>query len=414
MSFKEKIEKLMEKPICDNCLGRVFAQALSGMSNKERGMYIRTVAAMLTDMEKINPNPVNFKDFAFHNNEEFGKEVKKAKKEKCYFCGGIFEKLDKIVERIIKKVEKYEFETFLIGNKPSEEMIKKEEELWLLGGIEFSEPIKAELNREIGKLFSEKTGKEHDPKVPDITITLNWSSGNPRIELNIRSLYIFGYYQKLKRGFPQAKWGTPGKYRTSVEQIIGKPILKYTKGSDTKFHGAGREDVDARNLGWRPFVIEILEPEKRKINLKKIMEEVNKGGKVRIKGLKFVDRSMVEKVKSITPDKTYQVIVVFDRKVEPKELKKLKQLVGKIKQKTPLRVVHRRGEKTRIKEVKAISWKVLSPRKILLKIKASSGLYIKELVHGDKGRTKPSVAEILGVKAEPKDLDVIKIEKVKL
>ncbi len=413
MVLEEKVKKLLEKPICDHCLGRPFAQLLTGLNNAERGRIIRAFGAMLVDAEKISLHPSNFKGFKFHMNEDFEKEVKKSKKEVCYFCGGVFEKLDKIAEKIVKKVKGYEFKTFLIGNKLSEEMIKKEEELWLYGGLEFSESLKAELNREIGKLFSEKTGKEHDPKKPDITITVVWDK-SPKIELNVRSLYIFGYYQKLKRGFPQAKWGTPGKYRTSVEQIIGRPLLKETKGKDTKFHGAGREDVDARNLGWRAFVIEILEPKKRKVNLKKITEEINKSGKVKVKGLKIVEREVVEKVKSITPDKTYRVTVVFDKKVGREDLKKLKQLVGKIKQKTPLRVVHRRGEKIRIKEVKDIRWKILGPKKIELIIKASSGLYIKELVHGDKGRTKPSVAEILGVKAEPKDLDVIKIEKVKI
>ncbi len=46
-------------------------------------------------------------------------------------------------------------------------------------------------------------------------------------------------------------------------------------------------------------------------------------------------------------------------------------------------------------------------------MKASSGLYIKELITGDNGRTKPSVSELLEIKAIPKDLDVLKIESPK-
>jgi len=34
-------------------------------------------------------------------------------------------------------------------------------------------------------------------------------------------------------------------------------------------------------------------------------------------------------------------------------------------------------------------------------------------VSGDNGRTKPSVAEVLGIDAKPKNLDVIKIERPK-
>jgi len=44
-----------------------------------------------------------------------------------------------------------------------------------------------------------------------------------------------------------------------------------------------------------------------------------------------------------------------------------------------------------------------------MKIRCQGGLYIKELVTGDNGRTKPSIAEILSAKAEPKELDVINI-----
>ena len=38
----EKAVSLMKKDyICDNCLGRQFAELLSGLSNKERGKTIR-------------------------------------------------------------------------------------------------------------------------------------------------------------------------------------------------------------------------------------------------------------------------------------------------------------------------------------------------------------------------------------
>ena len=45
-----------------------------------------------------------------------------------------------------------------------------------------------------------------------------------------------------------------------------KPILKIAKSEKSSFHGLGREDIDARCLDYRPFVIEIEKPIKRKIN----------------------------------------------------------------------------------------------------------------------------------------------------
>jgi tRNA pseudouridine synthase 10 len=67
---------------------------------------------------------------------------------------------------------------------------------------------------------------------------------------------------------------------------------------------------------------------------------------------------------------------------------------------------------SRKREVLSISWKRKGPKKIELIVKGSAGLYIKELVSGDNGRTKPSVSEILGVPAKVKELDVIRIGKV--
>jgi tRNA pseudouridine synthase 10 len=91
-------------------------------------------------------------------------------------------------------------------------------------------------------------------------------------------------------------------------------------------------------------------------------------------------------------------------------LKELKILTKEpILQKTPLRVLHRRADKYRKRRVKEISWKVIKRKKLMLKIKAEAGLYIKELINGDQGRTKPSVQEILGNKVKKISLDVIKI-----
>jgi tRNA pseudouridine synthase 10 len=38
-------------------------------------------------------------------------------------------------------------------------------------------------------------------------------------------------------------------------------------------------------------------------------------------------------------------------------------------------------------------------------------LYVKELVTGDEGRTKPSMAEILGTRATPSELDVLEVRE---
>ncbi|HNR57741.1 MAG TPA: hypothetical protein PKJ51_04720 [Methanothrix sp.] len=42
-------------------------------------------------------------------------------------------------------------------------------------------------------------------------------------------------------------------------------------------------------------------------------------------------------------------------------------------------------------------------------LRGTSGLYVKELVSGDGGRTKPSLSELIGVEARVTELDVINV-----
>jgi tRNA pseudouridine synthase 10 len=247
-------------------------------------------------------------------------------------------------------------------------------------------------------------------KNPDVVVLADFKEND--IEIQINSLYILGYYQKLKRGIPQCKWGTPGKYKTSIQEIVAKPFMKSTKGKSNAFHGMGREDVDARCLGWRPFVIEIIGSKIRNINLKEIQRKINKT-RIKVKKLKFSNKFTVRRIKSERGDKVYRVIVKFDKPIEKKDLKKLKDLKGMISQRTPVRVAHRRADLVRKRLVKQLRCRQINKKKIELTVKTNAGLYIKELVTGDNGRTKPSVAEILNVKAMPKDLDVLKVEAPK-
>lgn len=200
-------------------------------------------------------------------------------------------------------------------------------------------------------------------------------------------------------------------YPTSVQEIIEKPLLKATGARKSSFSGAGREDIDARCIDFRPFVIEILKPEKRKIDLKKIEKQINKSKKVNVKNLKIVGlgKELIRRIKTERYDKTYLAEVEFEKKIDRKKLKLLKQLTKEpLIQKTPLRVVHRRADKFRKRRVKEISYKVKGKR-LILKIRAEAGLYIKELINGDNGRTKPNISDMIENKVKKINLDVIKI-----
>jgi len=80
-----------------------------------------------------------------------------------------------------------------------------------------------------------------------------------------------------------------------------------------------------------------------------------------------------------------------------------------IRQKTPRRVLHRRANLTREKYIYKVEVKKLTPKMAEIRIRCQGGLYIKELVTGDEGRTIPSVSQILNVNARPLELDVLEV-----
>ncbi len=171
----------------------------------------------------------------------------------------------------------------------------------------------------------------------------------------------------------------------------------------------GREDIDALCLGWRPFVFEVSKPRNRDIDLKEMEKEINKTGKVEVSELRLSNKQEVRDLKAAKPDKSYRMVVEFENKINEKSLKKLKELIGAISQKTPQRVAHRRANLVRERKLISIEWKLISNKKLEITVRGEAGLYVKELVSGDNGGTKPSVSEILGNQGKVTELDVIKI-----
>jgi len=399
--ISETAREILQKGyVCDNCLGRQFAQLLSGMTNRERGHSIRTALALEYAVKPFPADKANFRDFDFRKGKA---EDRKQKTQDCLVCGGLFESLGKWAEEAVRKLKPLEYGSFVVSSSLSRALIRNEENIWEDIGIEYCEPIKSELNRELGKLVAERTGKKPDEKNPDVSIMLDLERN--RLEANVNPVFIYGKYQKLVRGIPQTKWEM---YKETVEGIIAKPFMAASSGKGHSLHAAGREDIDVRCLDWRPFILEIQSPTKRTLPLKKLESEVNRTRKIKVSGLRYSDRKEVVRVKELMPDKTYRAVASFGKPVSENELRRLRSLSA-IKQQTPTRVAHRRADMTRAKRVKSVSWKLLPRNRAEFIIRCQAGLYVKELISGDNGRTRPSFSGILGVPVKTEELDVVKI-----
>ena len=71
-----------------------------------------------------------------------------------------------------------------------------------------------------------------------------------------------------------------------------------------------------------------------------------------------------------------------------------------VSQRTPKRVLHRRADITREKHIYETKIKRLTQNSIEIRIRCQGGLYVKELVTGDEGRTVPNMSEALSARAE--------------
>ena len=403
----EELINFTNGKICNHCLGRKFSDCVEGNGNEERGIKIRQALKLES-----------------YNDKE------------CEICHNIFKYIeDDVLDLVNEKIDflKVEFDTFVVGCKLPKEIIEKDQEI----SDEFDfdvEIIKKEINRETGKLLEANLKQNVDFDGEDVLVMVDFrrmfkeNIENPiKVRLQINPIFIEGRYRKLVRGIPQTKWPctkckgkgceecnfTGKQYPESVEELLSDVVLKHTNGYEAKFHGAGREDIDVRMLGTgRPFVLEIKEPKIRKIDLEKIAEEVavSAKGKTEYLNLKFSERKRKAEIKVSSPDtyKVYRALVKCEDDIEEEDLEKL-QTLHMIQQRTPIRVSHRRADKIREKEVKNIESKFIDSKTFEMIIKTEGGLYIKELISSDEGRSNPSVSEVLGTQAICAELDVIEV-----
>mmetsp|Transcript_5065 Transcript_5065/g.5187 ORF Transcript_5065/g.5187 Transcript_5065/m.5187 type:complete len:524 (+) Transcript_5065:187-1758(+) len=274
-----------------------------------------------------------------------------------------------------------------------------------------------------------------EKSMKDYMTTQNVEPVSWGIEATARPLYLLGRYRKYARDVPQAPWtlGDERKGRNSVEEILSEAVLLSLKATSCKMHACGREDIDVRCLGnGRPFVLEVTGAYSAisKENLQAAIDHVstqsvdslNRYGDVEMLMLRKADRSVWENMQTVAEEKkkAYRCVCWSSGLVDREKLKILESKSAqmdaldtdgipclKLIQKTPLRVLHRRSLLDRSRDVYNIQTVLLNDHFFLMDITTSAGTYVKEFVHGDLGRTSPSVCGIFGCQVDILQLDVV-------
>jgi tRNA pseudouridine synthase 10 len=390
---------LAESGLCDHCLGRMFGKLGTGMTNDLRGRMIR-------DALKEQGIDAPAEDF-------------------CPLCENVFDMLGRFAEAAAKKINEVDSDNFLIGSRIEPEITQREKEIKEKYALENSETIKAELNREIGKLALPMIHRPVEFKNPQVVALVDTRFAD--VTLDIAPVFIAGRYNKYSREIPQTIWpcrvchgkgcdhchGAGKMYPTSVQEIIGDIALEMADGQEHFFHGMGREDIDACMLGdGRPFVLEISQPKHRYIDLDELERRANQTDMAAFNSLKFVQREAVERYKAAASDKVYHVHVKAEGKVNKEELVKVALSFKdvNIDQRTPRRVEHRRADLVRKRKIHWCQAEWASDDSFDLELETDSGTYVKEFVSGDEGRSVPSFSERLGIQCKVETLDVLAIK----
>ena len=499
------LKHLVRVGCCDFCLGRLGGKKRYEQTIEESGIEIRE------SVVDANSHLANIRD-----------EI-----PLCVFCENLFEETDLLAEIIYERIAPYEITRLQLGTRFPKDQIEDEDVERKRYGANGSDGLKTGLVSEIARKLNTKLGdvklvneKPHLLALIDV-LTLT-------VELDVRAHYIYGRYRKLKRGIPQTRWpcrackgrgcekcnNTGLQYESSVQDLIGNPILESLEAVEHSFHGMGREDIDVRCMGrGRPFVIELKEPKLRSCNYQELEELVNKraAGAIEVTDLRSSTRSEVVRIKDTPADKSYTIrfslmpmneaeygvltapldltkedknsrkrkprrgdkrkdntkplpseIVTEDTAYDESALNKLKKaelevicvdnnlaksgkkadliarilamptpgsacfelpseetirtailsLQGtKLAQRTPDRVAHRRADLIRRREVVTVHEPLIEvmtdgSTEVEFTLRCESGTYVKETIHGDNGRTQPSVASLLKAKCEVIWLDV--------
>nr|CAD7425902.1 unnamed protein product [Timema monikensis] len=221
-------------------------------------------------------------------------------------------------------------------------------------------------------------------------------------------------------------------------------VPKHSTGN-IRFISSGREDVDVRCLRQgRPFACVLLNAEETTVlpaELKELGEHVNqKHPEIRVSDLQLVSKEDLVHLKSGEEKKrkVYSALCVSRTPIKPSALAKICELKDlELKQKMPIRVLHRRPANCRSRIIYSMSYSMVCgnrtssafpgnggekcqclahstddarPCLFVMTFETQAGTYVKEFVHGDLGRTTPNLRTLLNAEVDIIALDVTRID----
>ena len=363
---------LEQYELCDSCLGRMFSKGLGLRSNRRLGARLRDAPAA-----------------------------------RCYVCRGLMDSMNPLVDSMLARSERYEFDTFAVGAQVRPSVLDRDDFVRSRFRLAGTDGIKTEVTRELAKRFSRRTKRRLDNLAPDLTITVCTRDGS--CAARAKPVLLYGSYVKNRRGFPQkqapcascsgagctACRGHGIDSFESVEGRISKELFARFGCTTVRFTWIGGEDRSSLVLnGGRPFFAKIHDPSCRRPRLS------------RRKKLDFVELSgcrIIERLPRmpIRFHSTIRIRIAADRPIAAEPLKSLRRAL-----RSPVAVYDDSGRRSE-KSVSRVRYRRTSENSLVLVIDADGGLPVKRFVRGDN--VSPGISQVLKADCTCAGFDFVRI-----
>ena len=344
------------------------------------------------------------------SHKRLGHKIRASLKQKqpqtCYICKNLMSSLETQVKKMTEASKEYQFSTFLIGAilQPSihdrDDLIRSK---FRLRGIT---SIKSDVTREMGKLFSRKTGSQVDYQNPDIVFTIDFKKDY--FEIKPKAILLQARYTKSIRGLPQKQKtceNCQGKgcfacefhgirEFDSVEGKIAIFFIERFGAQQAKITWLGSEDESSLVMGnGRPFFAKVVNPHKRKVPTGK---KIDLGG-VSLSGMQAINKIPSEPLRFRT---VVEMEIESEGTVDASALEVLSKLKGQ------QLTLHENSHKQR-KTIYNIWVTRGSENLFRVKMESDGGIPLKRFVSGQE--VEPSISGMLETNCRCTQFDFYKI-----
>ncbi|CAH0561225.1 unnamed protein product [Brassicogethes aeneus] len=282
---------------------------------------------------------------------------------------------------------------------------------------EYSKLVKEDIGAKNFKKKIQMTGSSIIKKyvgVPPDTPTVPAILRN--IELIIQKYYIGGRYLKFDKNFSQ---GIGERSITNLFKNVMSKVFGITS-SDIKIYFCGSDGLGYRVLGTgRPFCVTLCNLRKKPDDnsLEIVAELLNQTSSYKVSSLSYVSPNdlLDLKDKGVSCTRTFRYICKIQCAEKlGKAIQQISMLDKDgffINQKTPLGVIRQRTQGVRTKKILHVDASTVQdyPDLIDISLIVECGTYTEEFIHGDLGRTKPNIRDIIGCEISILSKDLLSI-----